>query len=123
MVPPLKVLKIKDQKGKVYVPNLGIEITVIDTDPKGLYIVGKNDQGETICVDSIDCELIKDNNIENNNKDNITNTNTNTNAITNINNKISNNTNKKEPVNNTNNTTDEKNKVKTKKFGSKFRKK
>lgn len=121
MVPPLKVLKIKDQKGKVYVPNLGIEITVIDTDPKGLYIVGKDDQGETICVDSIDCELIKGNNIENNNKDIITNANTNIN--TNINNKISKDTNKKEPVNNTNNTTDEKNKVKTKKFGSKFRKK
>lgn len=117
MVPPLNVLKIKDQKGKVYVPNLGIEITVIDTDPKGLYIVGKDDQGETICVDSTDCELIKDNNIENNSMDIVTNTNTNTNIN---NNKISNNINKKTPINNT---TEDKNKVKTKLFGSKFRKK
>jgi len=114
MVPPLKVLKIKDQKGKVYVPNLGIEITVINTDPKGLYIVGKNNQGETVCVDSKDCELIKEYNIDNTDDKNINVVNE-TNDI----NKIDN----SNAINKSNTIKEEKNKVKTKLFSSKFRKK
>lgn len=66
MIAPIKVLKLKEQNGRVYVPSLGIEITVIDTDTKGLYIVGKDDNGKTICADSAECELIKNDNEINN---------------------------------------------------------
>ena len=112
MVPPLIVLKIKNQKGKVYVPSMGIEITVIDTDPKGLYIVGKNDKGETVCVDSVDCEPIKDNDI-NKKSDNVPDT------VNKINNDIKINSSVTNKINQVN---EEDPKGKTKKFGSLLRK-
>ncbi len=115
MVPPLIVLKIKNQKGKVYVPSMEIEITVIDTDSKGLYIVGKDVNGKTVCVDSKDCELIKDS-IINDNPTNIVN-NSNNNVNNNPKNTSSTN---KPPINQTENIKEEK--VKTKKFGSLIKK-
>lgn len=122
MVPPLIVLKIKNQKGKVYVPSMEIEITVIDTDSKGLYIVGKDVNGKTVCVDSKDCELIKDSNINDNPTNIVNNSN---NMVNNSNNNVNNNpkntsSTNKPPIKQTENIKEEK--VKTKKFGSLIKK-